>query len=418
MLREMNLEPKALIEPIDNLYKNSAKKVARGANTFAFKFSAALVKNSGYENFICSPFSIWLPLAALANAADKKIRKKLISAIGASGIETDIINCAVSRMLFDLTKLRDIQGVIEHNEIAVEHGLELLKHHNPLKIVNAIFVSNDMTIKEKFAQTFINNYRGNTINVDFNSDETVRAVNQWASDNTNEMIKEIVRKFDPLTVATIGNAIYYSDRWMWELERSDTKEDVFFSPNKTSHAYYMLREGDEQIYYEDKNIQAIQLDFKTGGELLIVLPKNGNATGLLSSMTSEYFNRILNSAWCSSGRLLLPRFSIESKIMALEGTLTSLGVPIFGDGNTSHINNLIEEDIPIRFSSTVQKAVINVDEDGTTAAAVTVAVYYTGIPRSTEPFEMICNKPFVFILSDYTYDGEKQVLFTGVVNQP
>jgi serpin B len=65
--------------------------------------------------------------------------------------------------------------------------------------------------------------------------------------------------------------------------------------------------------------------------------------------------------------------------------------------------------------SAVQKAYIKVDEKGATAAAVTaLAMAGTGMPQPTEPFEMKCDKPFVFVLTGNSGD----VLFTGVVNQP
>ena len=67
----------------------------------------------------------------------------------------------------------------------------------------------------------------------------------------------------------------------------------------------------------------------------------------------------------------------------------------------------------------MHKAVIEVDEKGTTAAAVTVmAMTGAAMPLPTEPFEMNCNKPFIFVLYAHTYDGGNQVLFTGIVNQP
>jgi len=81
---------------------------------------------------------------------------------------------------------------------------------------------------------------------------------------------------------------------------------------------------------------------------------------------------------------------------------------------------LIEENIPVWLSSAVHKAVIEVDEKGTTAAAVTVMAVEAGaaMPEPTESFEMNCNKPFVFVLYGNTYDGGNQILFTGIVNQP
>jgi len=71
-------------------------------------------------------------------------------------------------------------------------------------------------------------------------------------------------------------------------------------------------------------------------------------------------------------------------------------------------------------SDVVQKAVIKVDEKGTTAAAVTVVVVAgnASVPQPQPKFEMVCDRPFMFVLYDYTYDGGNQVLFTGVVNKP
>ena len=94
-------------------------------------------------------------------------------------------------------------------------------------------------------------------------------------------------------------------------------------------------------------------------------------------------------------------------------------MPLF-DNKASTLNGLIEENTPVWLSGAVQKAVIDVDEKGTTAAAVTVMPADAGapLPPTTEPFEMICDRPFAFVLYGHTYDGGNQILFTGIVNQP
>ena len=271
-------------------------------------------------------------------------------------------------------------------------------------------------------------YRGSAINVDFSSRDAVGAVNQWASDNTDGLITDVVQEFDPDAVAAIANAIYYSNRWAWEFNPEQTTEDVFHAPTQDTTAFYMLREGDEQIYYEDDRVQAMPLKFKSGngsnsalgGGMYIILPKTGSAAELLSSMTNDYFDEIRSGSISATGKLLLPRFSIENEIKGLREALKSLGVPLFDPISAPLTGGLVEEDIGVWMSDAVQKAVINVDEKGTTAAAVTVMVMERGdyMPEPTEPFEMICNRPFVFILYENTYDGGNQILFTGIVNQP
>ena len=115
-----------------------------------------------------------------------------------------------------------------------------------------------------------------------------------------------------------------------------------------------------------------------------------------------------------TGKLLLPRFKINNDGMNLTGALQALGVPLFDASAAPLTGGLINENIPLWLSSAVQKAKIEVDEKGTTAAAVTVMTMAgAALPEPTKPFSMICDKPFAFVL----YGNGGQILFTGVVNQ-
>ena len=407
--RELDLSAGELIEPMREGQNAAARLAARGVNDFAFRLSAALATDVGTENFVCSPFSVWLPLAALVNATNDQSRTDMMAALNAAGISESELNNAASRMLYNLT-LQDAR------QFAAEHNMQ---DHDPLKIANAVFVDSNLTLSRDFAQVFLDYYRGSVINVDFSRIEAVDAVNEWVSNNTEGLIPEIVAEFDPRTVAAIANAIYFSDRWEWEFDPDKTREDVFHSPLGDTTADYMLREGDNQVYYEDERVQAIPLQFITGGGLYIILPKDGDATGLLSSMTSEYFYEIQDDSIAATVRLMLPRFSVESGVMKLVDVLEELGVPLFDEAAAPLTGGLIEEQIPVWISEAVHRALIRVDEKGTTAAAVTFyAAAGAGMPQPTEPFEMICDRPFVFVLYSRTYDGGSQVLFTGVVNRP
>jgi len=395
------VEAAALLQPEYGEEDAAARIVASGANRFALRLSNELVTKEPGENFVCSPYSVWLPLAALLNATDETHREALVASLGAAGVTEADVNRAASRMLYDLTKERDR-----------EYGIS-----DPLHIANAIFVDKNVTLNGEFAQSFLDYFRGQALNVDFSSDQAVKEVNRWASENTEGLITDIIQEFLPGTVAAIANAIYFSDRWDWEFNPEQTAEGAFYSPAGDSTAMFMQREGDGLFYYEDDRIQAIGLPFNSGGEMYILLPEDGDASGLLASMDEEYFQTIQNGGDQRTGKLLLPRFKIASDIIPLNSALSSLGVPLF-DTSAAPLTGLLDGDIPVSLSSAVQKAVIEVDEKGTTAAAVTVMIMTGGGPTPTEPFEMVCDKPFVFLLCDRTYDGRNQILFTGVVNRP
>lgn len=399
------LEAKELEAPGYGEENPAAETAASGANDFAFRLTSELLKGKETENMVCSPYSVWLPLAALLNATDEANREDLLDALGAAGITVEDVNHAASRMLYDLTKVREQEYLDEP--------------YNPLQIANAIFVDNDVTLKQDFAQAYLDYFRGQAMNVDFSSESAVDAVNQWASEHTDGLIDEIIQEFDPNTVAAIANAIYFSDRWDWEFDPENTTENTFHGPAGDSTASFMVREGDGQIYYEDEQVQVAALPFTMGGTMYILLPKDGDASGLLASMDAAYLQRIQQGSIQATGKLLLPKFRIESDVMPLREALVNLGVPLFDEAAAPLTGGVIEEDVPVFLSEAVQKAVIEVDEKGTTAAAVTVMMAAgAAMPLPTEPFEMNCNQPFVFILSERSYDGGDQILFTGVVNQP
>ncbi len=386
--------------------------IAASASDFAFKLSAELAKNVGDESLVCSPISVWLPLAALTNAMSEQAASTVLSGLGLAGTSADELNKAASRMLYDLMQKRNEYSSEEAKQYAKEYGFE---YHNPLAIANAVFVNRNLTLQQGFVQSFADFYRGTAINADFASPDAANAVNKWASDQTNGLIPEIVQGFEPETAAAIANAVYYSDRWDWEFDPAETVEDVFRAPGGDTKANFMLREGDMLPYYYDDRVQAMPLKLKLGGGMLILLPKDGNANGLLASMTNDYFQEIRNDSIRASGKLLLPRFKIDDGVMNLRPALEAMGFASLFEAGTSPLSGLIEEDMPVWLSGAVQKARIEVDEKGTTAAAVTIIPAPGALPlMPTEPFEMKCDRPFVFIL----YSAGEQVLFTGIVNRP
>lgn len=366
-----------------------------GANEFSFALAAALLKKG--ENMIVSPFSVWMTLAALANATGTDALPALLQSLGVEDLTVQEINDSVSRMLYELT------------------GNEGADTHNPLAIANAVFVDNEVTLKKAFAQSFLDYYRGAAMNVDFKDPAAIDAINGWASEHTGGLIKDIVKEIPDETVVALANAIYFSDRWAWEFDEEETEEMTFHGAKNDVTAPFMLREGNALSYYEDNALQGINLNFKTGGGLYILLPRDGDADALLQGMTAERFAEIVKDTRPATGKLLLPRFELLSDFK-LNDALKQLGVPLL-DPDTAPVSGLVEE-TDTYIAASLHQAMISVDEKGTTAAAVTVEMMAgTSLPMPTEPFSMVCDRPFVFVLHRWTADAGEQVLFTGVVNQ-
>lgn len=374
----------------------SSASVKNAANEFAFKLSASLLDDD--QNFLCSPISVWLPLAALTNAATDESRDELLGALGLARHGSDEINKGVLSMLQNLTR----PLTSEEDKFST------------LKIANAVFVDKNYMLNDGFAQLFAQYFKGTTMSVDFYSSEAVEAVNKWCSENTEGLIDKIIEEFGEDTVAAIANAVYFTDQWRAKFNENLTSKGVFNSEAGEETAYFMEKKLSLQRYYEDERVQALPLAFTGGGSMYIIKPHDRDASGLLSAMTNDYFEQIKNDSVLADGTLKLPKFTLDSGVVDLKCALEVLGVPLFDEMRAPLTGGLLDTTDSVWLSGAVQKAVIEVDEQGTTAAAVTVML----IDAASAPlppdvnFELICDSPFVFVLCG----SGGEVLFTGVLN--
>jgi serpin B len=398
-----NMEAAASLIPTAEDDPVSAK-AAQGANDFALKLAVALAEESKGENFIISPFSVWLPLAALVNATKETEREALLAALSEGGISPGDLNKAASRLLYGLT-----------DALMTELNPDF---KNPLKIANAVFVDNSRTLNQDFAQKFMDFYRGGSLSADFKSGVGVKTVNDWVDLHTEGKIPSIVSEFTPDTVAVLANAIYMASPWRDKFLAERTKAGTFRSPKGEIQAPLMEAQH-FYPYYEDDSIQAISIKLASSGALLVVLPKEGDPYKTLGSLTSAKLKEIFDAFETREGRVVLPRFKIESGALELAPVLTKMGVKLFDPSLALLTGGLVEGAEPVFLSKAVHKALIEVDEEGMTAAAATVmaAVARALLPQG-EPFEFVCDKPFLIVAYGSPRDNPIQALFVGIVNDP
>lgn len=378
-----------------------------GANGFAFRFTNEMLSQKAEgDNLIVSPYSVWLPLSALVNGTDEAAREALVSALGKAGTDAADLNEEVRTALYALTMEEQVAWMKENGQEDFE---------GPLKIANALFVDQDSAVNPEFEEIFTQSYDGKLFSVDFSDASAVDAVNDWAKEQTDGKIDRIMEAFDPQTVAAIANAIYYSDGWAKEFPEGNTQNDVFHGKAVDEDVPFMYNEFTEMPYYEDDTMQAASLGTSSGGRLTILLPKEGqSAEEILAGMDAEKFEKLMETEEATV-QLYLPKFKVESDIFSVKEALEQLGVPLT-DSVSPHLDGIVEGEL-LYISQAMQKAMLEVDEKGMTAAAVTVlAMERMSLPLELEPVEMKCDRPFAFVLSAYGSEGQ-QVLFTGVVNQ-
>lgn len=150
--------------------------------------------------------------------------------------------------------------------------------------------------------------------------------------------------------------------------------------------------------------------------MIVLLPKEGTTPEeLLAGMDAQKLDDVLAGDFATVD-LTLPRFSLTSGTFSVKEAMEALGITLT-DSVNPHLTGLVDGEA-LYISDAVQKAMIEVDEDGMTASAATVmGIMRMSMPLETEPVEMVCDRPFAFVLTADGREAGPQILFTGVVNQ-
>lgn len=359
--------------------------IAASANDFAFSISEKMLDED--ENFISSPYSLFLALSAITNGCDDEAFSELKAILKIDSTYTKAqINKACSRMMYDLTK---------------SEGLE---------IANAFFIDDDYKVTKDFAQDLMSYYLSDAFTVDFAKPLAVDAVNDYISDKTNKKIENCVNEFDPLTVLAVVNTLYFDNQWASLFDEEDNTKETFANNDDVE---FMNKTFLGKNYYSDDLLEAINLEYENNSRMTIILPKELAATDIFKYLDNDYYQKINSSQEKYDINLKLPKFNLESDSMDCLKALNDLGFTL---DDRRCLSSVVEND-DLYISAITQKANISVDENGTVASAATViSANTTALPIHHEKLDFFCNRPFAFIISRDTVDGNSQILFTGVVN--
>ena len=285
-----------------------------------------------------------------------------------------------------------------------------------LATVNKIFIRKGVKVKQRFLENLKKQFNSSVLAVDTTiSADAARTINKWIENKTGCKLKDVVKE-NMITESTrmlILNAIYLKTRWKTPFKKDWTKKEKFFLPgNKTVQVQTMLLIEEILLTELSKlKTKAIRLPFKGDRVVMdILLPDNRDGLAELEAKLSSVDVDLLvkEKAFYTKVKIKLPKFSFETQIK-LNKPLEKLGVKtIFQPGG---LNGMSTENL--QADQIVQKAVIEVDEKGTEAVAVTVAIPQAVSGTTTRDF--IADHPFLFFLRE-TSSG--LILFQGKVNNP
>jgi len=368
----------------------SEKAIVSSSQNFGLNLFREVNKEESDKNVFISPLSVSLALGMTYNGADGITREEMQKTLELIGLSDMEINESYKSLINLLRGLDD--KVI-------------------FQIANSIWYRLGWQFEEDFLNINKTYFGARVSGLDFDDPQAPVIINKWVEDNTNGKIKEIVEApIDPLTVMFLINAIYFKGNWTYEFDKKLTGDEKFNKPDGSKVSCKMMEQKGKFQYFYNEDFQAVDLPYGDGlYRMTVLLP---HETKDIDSFIEE-FNNADWSKWMSSfteqeGFLYLPKFKLEYEI-SLNEVLKALGMKsAFKDANFTKMSKLGG----LFISEVKHKTFVDVNEEGTEAAAVTsVEVGY----KSAYGFVMNVNRPFVFVIRE---KNSGTILFIGKVVEP
>ncbi|KAM4627263.1 glia-derived nexin [Polymixia lowei] len=287
-------------------------------------------------------------------------------------------------------------------------------------IANAMFSQTGFPMEEAFVATNKANFQCESRSLDFSDPQAAAdTINSWVNNKTKGHIPSLIKAdmLDPaLTRLVAVNSIYFKGLWKSRFQPENTKMRTFNGGDGNAYKVPMM----SQLSVYNNGLASTPQGLKYR---VIELPYHGNTVSMLIALPSEedtplsdiipHISTATVQSWTKlmhqrKVRLLIPKFTAEAEI-DLEAPLSALGITDMFSGDKADFRHLSAE--PVHVSKVLQKAKIEVNEDGTKAAAATTAIL---LARSSPPW-LIVDRPFLFIVR---HNPTGTILFMGQINQP
>jgi len=378
----------------------AVRQLAQSNNGFALALYQALRDQDG--NLIYSPYSIFQALLMTAAGAEGATASQMATVLG-----VDLNNPEIHNLMNALNKALTTQPEYLQSDA------------QPLtfNIANAVWAQKDFHFEQSFLDTLSANYNAGLKLVDFNKPEDARAlINLWVAAQTNNKIQELIPEglLDQMTRMVLTNAIYFKGAWSNQFEEKDTEDGSFTLLDGSSKTVPFMHGNFTLSALVSDKIQAIRLPYEGGTYAMAAIMPLENFADFEAQLTAADLEQLLNSLQSSSAMvdLSMPKFQAESRF-GLGEILAGLGMPDAFDAQKADFSGMTGKP-DLMISSVLHQATIDVNEEGTEAAAATaVAMSLTSMPGQSYTIRL--DKPFIYVIYETTTNT---ITFMGRVVNP
>jgi serpin B len=376
------------------LNKKSAE-IIEADRQFAFELFKEVYGLSEEENLMISPLSISYALGMTYNGSAGNTREAFRQVLHFGEWTDQEVNESYKDLMSQL--------------VTLDRNVEF-------NIANSIWYKLGYEVMEAFIATNQEYFNAAIEELDFSDPEAVNIINSWIEEQTNDKIRDMLDYIPDDAVMYLVNAIYFNATWKYQFDPEETFEDDFILEEGTIHPTdYMQVEGAFNYTSQD-DFTAVELPYGDSAfSMLVMLPRPGRTIAdLVEAMDSDSWESWFERSHRTNILINLPKFKFGFKSI-LNDPLIDLGLEVAFTGLADFSN--IKPNSGIYISRVIHQTFIDVQEEGTEAAAATIVEMGDGASGEGpfQPLQFVADRPFLYVIKE---NSTGAILFMGKVGKP
>lgn len=366
-----------------------------GFDSFFLNSTRTFLSDSGTDNKVYSPLSLFMALSMSAEISDGNTRKQILDVLAQD----------------DIDSLRShARSIWQANYIDDKISKCIL--------ANSLWTNNKRTYNQSTVDFLAENYYASVYSGDPDTDEYNKLLQDWLNEQTDGLLEDYVSNIEMShgMVLTLASTVNYSANWMHVFSEELTEKDTFHSPTGDIECDFMNAQITASYCWGEK-FASVSMPLEYNGEMRLILPDEGLTPEELIN-DDEVIGYMMNVGEYENSKkvrvnLSVPKFDVSSQ-MDLKDGLKELGITDAFNSDNSDFSPLTEE-TEIYIDKVEHDARVIIDENGCKASALTeMMLWGGGGMRPDEQVDFTLDRPFIFEIMSET----GLPLFVGIVNNP
>ncbi|CAF3826871.1 unnamed protein product [Rotaria sp. Silwood1] len=389
---------------------SSSSPPASNFEEFDLKLYSTLSQNKKNENVFFSPASISLAMSMCAVGAQQETLHQMLKTFEVSS-RNQLIETAEQMMHIFSIANQDKQV--------------------QLKLANRLYAQKAYQLQEEYLKIVQNSFKADIKLEDFENEsaQAVQRINAWVEQQTNKLIRNLLSTKDitPETRLILINSIYFKGTWIKEFNQNLTKKNAdFYETNGKISKVTLMHQREKYAYAENNDlyVQIVHVPYKSENKdvefvFTVILPNRGVQLDVVEQKLAsqpDLMQNLLSHQNTKTEELLLylPRFKMETTF-ELSDILQQLGMKDAFRGDKANFSGIVSEKDNkdhLYISKVIHKAFIDVNEQGSEAAAATAVIIpiSASVHQPPHPIEFKADRPFLFFIRE---SRQNIVLFSG-----